>query len=301
MNLPLISIIIPVYNVEQFLKDCIESVIHQSYENLEIILVDDGSPDNCPRICDEYLKLDKRIIVLHQKNQGLSGARNSGIEIATGEYLTFVDSDDVLHFDYISALYKALDNHKFNVSICNNISFNTEIPTSKFTDYTYSQIQLTDIFKIQNGMCAWGKLFHKSLFSKNIFPLNKIHEDEFIIFKLLYEAKTISYCNSGLYYYRDRAGSIMKDKKIKFYLDFLEALLENYNYFYKYNERKICEIFLLRLTYLNSDYNIFCKKNNLSNQERIKISHIILKLPKRKISLAVLIKVYIKSLIIFIH
>ena len=102
---PLISIIIPVYKVEQYLKECIDSIINQTYMNLEIVIVDDGSPDNCPLICDQYAALDKRIKVIHKKNGGLSDARNAGLNIITGDYVTFVDSDDVIHPEMINILY----------------------------------------------------------------------------------------------------------------------------------------------------------------------------------------------------
>ena len=105
---PLISIIIPVYNVEQYLHRCVDSVLNQTYKNLEIILVNDGSPDNCPFICDEYAKKDKRIIVVHKENGGLSSARNAGLEIVQGEYISFIDSDDWIHENYNEILYKNL-------------------------------------------------------------------------------------------------------------------------------------------------------------------------------------------------
>ena len=111
MENQLISIIVPIYNVEKYLKQCIESIISQTYRNIEIILVDDGSPDNCGKICDEYSQKDKRIIVLHKENGGLSDARNKGIDIAKGDYLTFVDSDDFVNIDYIEKLYNSI---KFN-------------------------------------------------------------------------------------------------------------------------------------------------------------------------------------------
>ncbi len=112
---PLISIIIPVYNVEQYLHRCVDSVLNQTYKNLEIILVNDGSPDNCPFICDEYAKKDKRIIVVHKENGGLSSARNAGLEIVQGEYISFIDSDDWIHENYIEILYKNLHEKKADI------------------------------------------------------------------------------------------------------------------------------------------------------------------------------------------
>ena len=298
MNYPLISIIIPVYNVEDFLYECVDSVIFQTYTNLEIILIDDGSLDNCPKICDEYAAKDKRITVIHQKNQGLSAARNAGIQIAKGEYLSFIDSDDKVHPDYINDLYKALNNSSYKVSMCKNISFINSIPAENSRNNGQKEIQLTDIFSIENAMCAWGKLFHKSLFEDILFPLQKLHEDEFVIFKILFKAGKISFCESPLYYYRTREGSIMRNKAEKFYLDFLEALTENYKYFYSLNEKKLCDIFLMRLTYLNTDYYNYCKENKIPRKKRKNISKIIVNLPKKQLSFKTVFKADIKTSII---
>ena len=123
----LISVIVPIYKVEHYLPKCIDSIIHQTYQNLEIILVDDGSPDNCPEICDEYAKRDKRIKVVHQENGGLSAARNSGVEMANGEFLCFVDSDDYIHPKMYEILYKNLKKFKADISICDyNVVFENQ-------------------------------------------------------------------------------------------------------------------------------------------------------------------------------
>lgn len=300
MQTPLISIIIPVYKVETYIRDCIDSILSQSYENLEIILIDDGSPDKCPLICDEYAKKDKRIIVFHQKNQGLSGARNSGIRLAKGEYFCFVDSDDVLHPDYIQKLFDAICYTNYKISICNNVSFSNSVPETKTEPSDFRPVDLLDIFKIQNSMCAWGKLFHKSLFENIEFPVGKIHEDEFIIYIILYNAHNIAYCSSSLYFYRIREGSIMQHREEVFYTDFLEALLKNYNFFYSHNEVNICEQFLLRLTYLNSDYNNYCKSNHCSPDKTKSISKIIYRLPKKKLPCKLRIKVFLKTSLVFL-
>lgn len=115
----LVSIIIPIYKVEQYLIDCIQSVCSQTYKNIEIILVDDGSPDNCGKICDDYAKMDKRISVIHKENGGLSDARNKGIDIARGDYITFVDSDDYVETTFIEDLYNAIEKTNSDISICN--------------------------------------------------------------------------------------------------------------------------------------------------------------------------------------
>ena len=123
MNSDLISIIIPVYNVQDYLKECVDAIINQSYSNIEVILVNDGSTDNSPAICDEYSKKDSRIKVIHKKNEGPAMARNAALDIASGKYLNFIDSDDLIHKDMISILYNNLINNDADISICNYQSF----------------------------------------------------------------------------------------------------------------------------------------------------------------------------------
>ena len=115
----LVSIIVPIYNVEKYIKECIDSIINQTYKNLEIILVDDGSPDCCPKICDEYSKKDKRIKVIHKENGGLSSARNAGLDVAKGEYVSFIDSDDVVDEKFIETLYNLCIENNCDISECN--------------------------------------------------------------------------------------------------------------------------------------------------------------------------------------
>lgn len=300
MNTPLISIIIPVYNAEAYLKECIDSALSQTYTKLEIILIDDGSSDNSPSICDEYVQKDNRIIVIHQKNKGPSETRNTGINISKGEYLSFLDCDDILHPEYISKLFYAIDNSKEKISLCNNLSFSDTLPSSSKEDDNIKEIELLDIFDIQNSMCVWGKLYHKTLFADIQYPIGKLPEDEFVTYKILYKAHKVAYCNSVLYFYRNRHGSIMKNKKESFYINLLDALLENYNFFYSHKEYKICEKFLLRLTYLNTDYNHFLKSNTNIVKTEKNISKIIFNLPKKKISLLLQFKVFIKTTLIYI-
>ncbi len=125
---PLISIIVPVYKVEMYIKKCINSIINQTYKNIEIILVDDGSPDNCGKICDDYSKTDKRIIVVHKDNGGLSDARNRGLIAASGQFITFVDSDDYIELNYIETHYNNLINNNADISIAgHNVIYNSSL------------------------------------------------------------------------------------------------------------------------------------------------------------------------------
>lgn len=298
MKQPLISIIIPVYKVEKYIHECLDSVLEQSYKNLEIILIDDGSPDNCPKICEDYAKNDKRIIVIHQKNQGLSAARNTGIKNSKGEYLAFVDSDDIVNPNYISYLHEALNDNCSEISFCNSISFSETIPAKDIFANQFCLINLKSVFNIENSMCAWGKLFHKSLFQDAQYPVGKIHEDEFIIYKLLHKANSITYCKVPLYFYRKNENSIMHNKNEKFFLDFLDALVDNFNYFYCLHEFEICNIYLLRLSYLNTDYYNFCKTKKIKYNKKNNISKIIKHLPKKGLSTTIIIKVFIKRVFI---
>ena len=147
MDNELISIVIPIYNVEKYIEKCLDSVIKQTYKNIEIILVDDGSPDNCGKICDSYANNDKRIQVIHKENGGLSDARNVGIERANGKYITFVDSDDYIELDYIEYLYTLIKKYNTKISFCKvNVVFNENNTDNKLennnkTDYKWTKIQ----------------------------------------------------------------------------------------------------------------------------------------------------------------
>ena len=201
--MPKISIIVPIYKVESYLKRCIDSILNQTFTDFECILVDDGSPDNCPQICDEYAKKDKRIRVIHKKNGGLSDARNVGIDIAQGEYLGFVDSDDWIHPQMYEILYNGIVENNVKLSVC---AYNETDTEEKFEGID------KPVFELRNGMdflmtdnvtavVAWNKLYHRSLFKEIRYPVGRIHEDEFTTYKILYEAENIAFCNFKMYCY----------------------------------------------------------------------------------------------------
>ena len=232
-----ITIIIPVYKVEQYLDKCVESVVGQTYKNLEIILVDDGSQDNCPHMCDEWAKKDKRIKVIHKENGGLSDARNFGIDQATGEYLMFVDSDDYLGYEICEKLYKLLKDHKTDFSMCACLKFfeNEPLP-EKAQDINiayFSGEEVTDqLYKkeIPYFMTAWGKLYKKELFKTLRYPKGRLHEDEFVLHEILANVKSFVYTDEQMYYYLQRAGSIMGSKKEKNIVDILCAYRNRYKF-----------------------------------------------------------------------
>ncbi len=212
---PLISVIIPIYKIEDYIHKCIDSVINQVYTNLEIILVDDGSPDRCGEICDEYARVDNRIKVIHKENGGLSDARNVGIESATGSYITLLDSDDWVHNEYIEKLFELLKVKNADIAVCNFIkTYSEDIPLVKDKEviYDFTNIEalreLTGKLSVQM-VVAWGKLYKTELFEHIRYPLGKTHEDEFTTHKLLFKARRIVFTTESLLYYRQRRDSIM--------------------------------------------------------------------------------------------
>ncbi len=241
---PLVSVVIPIYKVEEYLRECIDSVISQTYKNLEIILVDDGSPDNCPAICDEYAEKDNRIKVIHKENGGLSDARNAGIKIATGEYISFIDSDDYISNNFIQSLLYSLIVSDSDISICKYIKFTNELNVSICNKFSIScESPVDSLYKLysQNEYIVytvvWNKMYKKSLFNDIWFPVGKIHEDEFTTYKLLSSAKKVAYIDAGLYYYRQRESSIMGNETEKNLFLKIQALEER-NDFYPIKSNK---------------------------------------------------------------
>ncbi|MBD7913312.1 glycosyltransferase family 2 protein [Clostridium cibarium] len=242
----LISIIIPVYKVEEYLRRCINSVLKQTYKNLEVILVDDGSPDRSGEICDEFAALDNRIKVIHKKNGGLSDARNAGIDICEGEYIAFIDSDDWVHDKYIENLYKLLKKTNSDISVCNFIKTakdKVDIYISNEEIYEYTKIealeQFVDKFYVQM-VIACGKLYKRNLFREIRFPVGRLHEDEFITYKVIFKAKKIVLTTAQLYYYWQREDSIMGSGfSLKGRLDALDAFEERGNFFDSIKEMEL--------------------------------------------------------------
>ncbi|MBR4327899.1 MAG: glycosyltransferase [Bacteroidales bacterium] len=255
---PLVSVIVPIYKVENYLRECVNSIISQSYKNLEIILVDDGSPDKCPEICDEYALKDSRIRVIHKPNGGLSDARNAGIEIAKGEYLSFVDSDDVIHSQMIEVLMKPLIEDKgLKMSACQFLDFDDGKEFDK--NQELKQVEIIDFreyFTKRIWTTAWGKVYEKSLFKNIKYPVGRLHEDEFTTYKICYEAKKVAYTDSQLLFYRQRENSIMAKMSLKRVTDIHDALKEQVDFFYGHNEIKVYAKFLVNFAYAYS----FCKR-----------------------------------------
>ncbi len=248
MSNPLVSIIIPVYNVESYLDRCVQSVLNQSYKNLEIILVDDGSPDNCPAMCDEWAKKDNRVKVIHKQNGGLSSARNAGIDIMTGEYAFFIDSDDEIVCDAIEILYDACVENSCDMSLGRYVEVvNGAESKAEFTNIVtiYNEEEYWNAFynydRVNNYdysipmIIACNKLIKSSAFDGVRFSEGRHHEDEFIIHKLLSKCNKSAFVDSKLYFYYQVQTSIMHSKNISNTIDTLDALKGRLDYFIENN------------------------------------------------------------------
>lgn len=236
MKEPLISVIVPVYKVEKYLKRCVESIVNQTYDNLEIILVDDGSPDHCPAMCDAWKEKDNRIKVIHKSNGGLSDARNVGMEVANGELIGFVDSDDWIAPDMYQCLYETMKADNSDIVACG--------VEMVWEDGTLSRM-LTKmgscVLKRKEAMGAlieeswlkqpvWYKLYKTDLVRGILFPVGKYHEDVFWSYQAIGTAERVSVTDHVGYYYWQRNGSIMGEKYSLKRLDAIEALEQRQDY-----------------------------------------------------------------------
>ena len=212
----LVSIIIPVYNVEKFLDRCLTSVVNQTYENIEIILVDDGSPDNCPKLCDEWAKKDNRIKVIHKKNGGLSDARNKGLAKATGQYVLFIDSDDWVSINMVEKMTEAMENYDADMVICQFINIypdgqmmrrKTKYGTQVFSAEEATELLLEDK-QITNHV--WRKLYKKELLPDNLFPVGLNYEDIYVMPDLFHACNKIVSIDEAYYYYLQNPNGIVR-------------------------------------------------------------------------------------------
>lgn len=218
--MPKVSIIVPVYNVEKYLTRCIDSILVQTFKDFELILVDDGSLDKCGHICDEYAKKDKRIVVIHQENRGLSGARNTGIDWAiinsSSQWLCFIDSDDWVNKTYLQALYEAVNQEKCLIGACDFLMCDKEnnaeqIVPSSIWKMSSSQFYNENFYNAQSACC---KIFNKTLFTTNKYRFKEgiIYEDSAIIYQIIFLQKNIAYTDKAKYYYFQRAESITNEE-----------------------------------------------------------------------------------------
>ena len=259
----MISVVVPVYNVEEKLGVCVDSLVNQTYKNLEIILVDDGSTDNSGQLCEEHAKTDARIKVVHQKNQGLSGARNTGIDNATGKYIFFLDSDDYLTYDALEKLLDQLHRCNADVAACGFAHvYDGDKPEMRFTNPNpgmWSGRESVIQMMRNNNICsvAWNKLYKAELWDGIRFPVGRLHEDEATTYKILYRAKLVTYIPECLHKYYQRDNSIMNAGLEHRYGDFFQAIKERISYFTEKNDMELVEN--ARVTYL--DYIKYIYRN----------------------------------------
>lgn len=231
---PLVSVIIPVYNVEQYLDKCVQSVINQTYKNIEIILVDDGSPDKCPKMCDEYSVCDKRIKVIHKSNGGLSDARNAGIDAASGEYITFIDSDDYVEHNYVDLLVKEIIEYNADISCGKHNVIYEDRVIKQFSGnhYVLKPEEAFDMMLYHNDMdvSAWAKLYKKSLFDEVRFPVGRLYEDAATTYRLIDKSEVIVLYSVPIYNYIMRDNSITNNGFSERKLDLISSTREMTDY-----------------------------------------------------------------------
>lgn len=269
----LISVIVPVYNIEKFIGKCIESIIRQTYHNLEIILVDDGSTDESGRICDEYAKTDTRIKVIHKQNEGLSDARNSGLVICNGKYIGFVDGDDWIANDMYEFLHQTLVEYQADVSVCGHyVEDDKEVYGSECADgsvriYNCREAVCAVVEDIEVHSYAWDKLYKKELFDGVRYPAGRYVQDIFTTYRVFMKANRIVCNNQPKYYYYQRKNSIQRTRGSKLnwdqfcvYKESAEILRKDYP--------ELRELLVTRLASFGiAAYNCLLIKESLSEEE----------------------------------
>ena len=264
---PTISVIVPVYDVEVYIRQCLDSIINQTYDNLEIILVNDGSPDRCGEICNEYANKDSRIIVIHQENGGLSAARNAGLDIAHGEYIMFVDSDDWVESIYCEKALEMIFKHHVEMviigytNIYKNRSIDAKAKHSRMinSEEAIRHIVLNDEPSICNAV--WNKIYHKRLFQNLRFPLGMIAEDAAIQYKLLHLSGKIYVLNQSFYNYRRR----------------LYSLAGHYAIHNKITQCHIFQVYHERLSYIKEQLN---DRQLLEQQSLIQVKRVMMNIDR---------------------
>ncbi len=277
---PAVSVIVPIYKVEKFLRRCVKSIQEQTVKDIEIILVDDGSPDNCPAMCDAFAQADSRIVVIHKPNGGLSDARNAGIDVAKGEYFAFVDSDDWIEPDMLEELLFAAIYCDAGISACGFINVYSEHEENSAEET--GQIFLNDNFYALRSMLEWGrfkcmawdKLYHRRLFAEGKrYPKGKLHEDEFFTHRVVYEADRCAYVDRGLYHYdQTREDSITGTVITERNLDVVEAYREKVDFYRERTNTALYEKCLNMYCWTALDRLEKCKAAGLEGEqvERVK-------------------------------
>lgn len=291
-----VSIIVPVYQVENYIRQCVDSILEQTFTDFELILVDDGSKDRSGQICDEYARIDERVKVIHQDNCGASVARNIGIDEAIGRYFMFIDSDDYIAPDMVECLYKNIVNNSAEIAVCNYYCFEDDGRKNYSTNFISEILSGTEIFyKRKNERnygfwtVVWNKLFTGKLFEKIRFRKGKYYEDEFLaneIYQMDIKIVTVSEC---LYYYRQHETNTMKIKNIKRSFDIVEAFQERIEVYLK-NEQyshQAYKVFIFSLEYLSESKRLITNKEEKKCfiQAENRTKGILKQLKKRKLTI----------------
>lgn len=266
----LISVIVPIYRVEQYLDRCLVSIVDQTYDNLEIILVDDGSPDRCSVICDTWAQKDSRIKVIHKKNGGLSDARNAGLAVASGEFISFIDSDDWLQPNFFSALFSAMVNSGAEVAECATTYVTEDGTAIKVREVahprTLDRVEALRRLVLEDGVyqTVWNKLYRRDAIQEIPFAVGKYNEDEFWTYKVFDRIHKLATVDIPLYNYLQRGTSIIGVGYNIRRLDGLEARFQRMEYLQKYDELAslACQQFLL-----DCMWHLQCALRCLSGQE----------------------------------
>ena len=222
-----VSVIVPVYKVEKYIHKCVDSILSQSFTDFELFLVDDGSPDKCGMICDEYSKIDNRITVIHKENGGLSDARNVAIDKAVGKYITFIDSDDYVSDNHLETLVKALEKNDADIAIANISSFSEEKTNHRFYCPTENELILNTregIFSTIYQPCACAKLYKRYIFKDIRYPVGRLYEDLFVYHDVLALAKRVVLTGVNTYFYLIREDSIMRQEYKLQFADIIDAV-----------------------------------------------------------------------------
>ncbi|RHU30631.1 glycosyltransferase family 2 protein [Parabacteroides sp. TM07-1AC] len=238
-----ITIIVPVYKVEKYIYRCINSVLAQTYSNWELILVDDGSPDKCPIICDNYAKADGRIRVIHKENGGLSSARNVGLEYLSGDYVTFLDSDDFIHSDTLQDTLLLAEKENADIVQFSFLRGREDVFPSIKKETSVRRFDNHSIFcsSVQK-IIVWGKLYRSELWKGIRMPIGKVNEDDATTWKLYYRSSRILYVNTPYYYYYKNSESIMANQKKVLKLDFISAYEERIAFFENEREKLLTDL-----------------------------------------------------------
>ncbi len=237
--MPTISVIVPVYKVEKYIHRCVDSILGQTFTDFELILVDDGSPDRCGAICDEYAEKDTRVQVIHQENSGVAVTRNVGIDWvfanSDSQWVTFVDSDDWIHPRMLEMLLEAANTCGVKISVCGYQEVQRKDPYEEIKETVYKKVIPNDFYisNLVNAAVPWGKLYHKSCFEKIRYPEGKIHEDEFVTYRIIYAQPHIVEVQKKLYFYFENMQGITKRGWYPARLDALDAFKIQVRYFQK--------------------------------------------------------------------